>query len=175
MLFFKRQYIIILALAAYFCIIPDSFSQSLTDSVRYMESVWSMKRKDFILRNLDLSEAEKSAFWPIYDSYYEAIQYLEMEYVQLLTDYSKALVRADDFPFINLSSKILHNDLLLARFRKQYFKKFQKVLEPSKAAEFMQLDQTFRTMLLLEFHGNYHGYQSIHRNLFSHYRSPEKG
>ena len=60
-------------------------AQKVNDSLRYAESIWSMEKKAMILEKMDLSEAEKAAFWPVYESYSNAIQYLDMEYIRLQT------------------------------------------------------------------------------------------
>jgi hypothetical protein len=124
----------------------DCLAQEVGDSVRYAESIWSMKKKTAVLKYMQLSEAEKVAFWPIYESYSRAIQYVEMEQVQLLEQYSNF----DELPVKKqdeLSVRMLNNELALARVRRQYFKKFKKALSGEIASKFMQLDHSFRNML----------------------------
>lgn len=131
---------VILATAAY--------GQRIDDSLRYAESIWSMEKKAMILKEMNLTEAEKSAFWPVYDSYANAIQYLDMEYLRLL-EYSFD-EELSDRESAALCEHLLLNDLLLAKTRKQYFKKFKKAVSPAQAGKFMQLDNNFRTMLRLQ-------------------------
>ena len=114
------------------------------DSLRYAESVWSMEKKAMIVKQMDLTEAEKSAFWPIYESYSNAIQYIDIEYIRLLTLRDEDL---SDKQATSLTEHMLMNELLLAKARKQYFRKFRKALTPALASRFMQLDNDFRTML----------------------------
>lgn len=122
-------------------------AQQVDDSLRYAESIWSMQKKALILDQMELTEAEKSAFWPVYESYSNAIQYLDMEYIRLLnfieTDLSEKKTAS-------LTENMLTNELLLAKTRKQYYRKFSKALSAAQASKFMQLDNNFRTMLRLE-------------------------
>jgi hypothetical protein len=123
------------------------FAQEVNDTVRYAESIWSMKKKAAVVKYMQLTEAEKAAFWPIYESYSRAIQYLEMEQMELLENYSKSFdtlpVKEQD----QLSVRMLNNELMLAKVRKQYFKKFKKALSADVASKFMQLDHSFRNLL----------------------------
>ena len=123
-------------------------AQEIDDSLRYAESIWSMKKKAMVLEEMHLTEAEKSSFWPVYESYSNAIQYLEMEYIRLLnlTDEEKM----SDKKSALLTEHMLMNELLLAKTRKLYFKRFKKALTPALASRFMQIDSNFRTMLRIQ-------------------------
>jgi hypothetical protein len=128
---------------------PYLRAQSEEDSLRYAESIWSMKKKAMILDQMELTEAEKSAFWPIYESYSNAIQYLEIESLRLL-GYTTKKSDVSDKKAAVACEDLLANDVLLAKVRRQYFKKFKKALSPAQAGRFMQLDNNFRTMLRLQ-------------------------
>lgn len=124
---------------------PVMFAQSITDSLRCADRIWAMKKKALVVQYFDLTEAEKAAFWPVYDSYYSATQYMEMEYIFLLASYRKNSNNGEKLE--ELQKQMLKNDVQMARVRKMYFKKFKKALSPAQASTFMQLDNTFRTML----------------------------
>lgn len=126
---------------------PEVFGQAVDDSLRYAESIWSMEKKAMILDEMQLTEAEKSAFWPVYESYSNAIQYLDMEYIRLLQLSEK---ERSGKKSASLTENMLMNELLLAKTRKQYFRKFRKALTPAQASRFMQLDNDFRTMLRIQ-------------------------
>lgn len=146
--------VLLLTLIISFSIHPTTKAQTVGDSVRYVESVWNMHKKGLVLKFMSLTEAEKSAFWPIYDSYSNAIQYLEMEYIQILSDYAKDFKGLEAHDIERQSATLLKNEFEMARVRKQYYRKFSRALSPLKATEFMQLDNTLRTMLRLEVQKN---------------------
>lgn len=130
-----------------FCMLlsPVIFAQSISDSLRCADRIWAMKKKALVVQYFNLTEAEKAAFWPVYDSYYSATQYMEMEYIFLLSSYLKN--NNDGEKMEELQKQMLKNDVQMARVRKMYFKKFKRALSPAQASTFMQLDNTFRTML----------------------------
>lgn len=123
---------------------PSLLAQNVDDSLRYAESIWSMEKKAMILEHMNLTEAEKSSFWPVYESYSNAIQYLDMEYIRLLNYREEGLTEKKS---ASLTEHMLLNDVLLAKTRKQYYRKFKKALSPAQASRFMQLDNDFRTMI----------------------------
>lgn len=123
-------------------------AQKVDDSLRYAESIWSMEKKAMILEEMDLTEAEKAAFWPVYESYANAIQYLDMEYIRMIAFAEEE--ELTEKKSAALTETLLMNELLLAKTRKQYFRKFRKALTAAQASRFMQLDNDFRTMIRLQ-------------------------
>lgn len=140
-----KRLLTFLLLSAILC--SGVFAQQVDDSLRYAESIWSMQKKAMILEQMDLTEADKSAFWPVYESYANAIQYLDMEYIRLLNYTAEDLTEKKA---ASLTENMLMNELLLAKTRKQYYRKFKKALTPAQAGKFMQIDNNFRTMLRIQ-------------------------
>ena len=128
----------------------QSYSKTFIDSLRFSEQLWSMKKKAAVLDHLQLTEGEKSSFWPVYDSYHQATQYLEIEYIYLISTYAKDYNTLSPSRFDELLTRILKNDLQFARVRKVYYKKFKRALSPQLATTFMQFDNSFRTLLRLD-------------------------
>lgn len=142
-------------------------AQGIDDTLRYAESLWSMEKKAMILSEMDMSEAEKSAFWPVYESYANAIQYLDMEYIHLLRRAENEHLSPRESA--SVTESLLMNDLLLARTRKQYFKRFRRALSPDRASQFMKIDHDFRTMLRLQIRTESPGLlSSLDRVYFTH-------
>ena len=141
-----KRFIVAILFTALIC--SQTVAQQVDDSLRYAESIWSMKKKALILEEMDLTEAEKSAFWPVYESYASAIQFLDMDYLRLMSYTTEPGLKAKKLE--SLCEHLLENDLLLAKTRKQYYQKFRKALSPAQAGRFMQLDDEFRRLLRME-------------------------
>jgi hypothetical protein len=129
-------------------------AQKAADTLQFAERVWAMKKKAAVLEYMNLTEAEKAAFWPVYDSYSGATQHLEIECMHLLAKYSRDYNELSPGKLEGLSTRILRNDLMLAKLRKQFFKRFKKALSARQASAFMQLDTEFRTMLRADMQRN---------------------
>jgi hypothetical protein len=143
----------------------SSVAQRMDDSLRYAESIWSMKKKALILDEMHMTEAEKSAFWPVYESYANAIQFLDMEYISLLNVTSDTGLKEKKVE--SLCEHLLENELLLAKTRKLYYKRFKKALSAAQAGKFMQIDNDFRAMLRLEMQKGSPAFVSSQERIFS--------
>jgi hypothetical protein len=138
-------------LTSFVLIAFDSFGQSaMMDSLRYEDRMRHIKKRAWILQYMGLNEAEKSSFWPVFESYHLQTQWLEMETIYLHSLYVRDFNTLGKNKLEDLSTKILDNNIALARIRKQFFKKFKKALSSQQACTFMHLDNTFRTMMLID-------------------------
>src|SRR5687768_12633997 len=134
----KKLRLVLIAIALVnFC--ADVSAQSKSDSLLFADRIWSLKKKALVLQYLQLTEAEKASFWPVYEGYHTAIRQLEMEYIYLMSSYIKEQGHVSGNRLEDISMQILKNDFQLAKLRKNYFKKFKKALSPALASSFMQL------------------------------------
>ena len=126
------------------------FAQSTLDTLRFADLKWSLQKKAVVINYMNFTEAEKSSFWPVFDSYNSATRYLELESLMLLKKYSDANGDFSAQELEELSRRILHNDILLAKLRKQFYKRFKDAVSAKQAAAFFQIDTMFRSMMRLE-------------------------
>lgn len=157
-----KRLLVIILLSSF---VVNASAQRLEDSLRYAESVWSMKKKAMILEQMNFTEADKSSFWPVYESYSNAIQFLDMEYIRLMNYTNETGLKEKQLE--SLCEHMLENDLLLAKTRKQYFQKFKKALSPAQAGRFMQLDNDFRTLLRIKMQRESPAYVRTQGGLYS--------
>lgn len=115
-----------------------------TDSSGFEYRKWQTKQRMAIQKDLHLEEYQKASFWTVYESYARTIEYLDLEYFQVMALYEHHSGDLNDKKKQMLSRLLLKNDCYLAQIRRQYFKKFERVLSVSKANEFMQLDYSLR-------------------------------
>jgi len=116
---------------------------------------------------MDLHEYEKAGFWEVYDSYSRAIEYLEIDYLRIITLYRQHSADLSGQKEMALASYHLKNELMLAHVRKQYFKRFQRALSSTKAGEFMQLEHSMRTVFRLNVQTSYPLAEQAANALFS--------
>jgi hypothetical protein len=121
-------------------------AQSTFDSIRCEHRISLLKKKALILRQLNLTESQKSSFWPIYESYELATEFVEAEYSFLRWRFSNNFQRLNSHEQYELSAQLVEDEFLIARIRKQYFKKFRKAITAEQLTTFMQLDQQERNL-----------------------------
>jgi hypothetical protein len=150
MCFMKRVKLILIVFVLLVLQIGAYAQKKGIDSLRFADRQWELEKRAMVLHYMQLTEGEKSSFWPLFERYQAATQYLEMEYVYLLTRFAKGYHTLPEKQYDELLSQLLKNDMLQARIRRQFFRKFKKALSPMQASTFMHLDNTFRTMVRLE-------------------------
>jgi N12 class adenine-specific DNA methylase len=134
-----KRFVAILAFAT-LALTSTSLAQTVQDDVELIRSVVQTERKAVVAKNMELSEAESEAFWPVYNEYEQAmrkvndkrielIRKLAAEYQTLTDEQAEALLQ-ESFDFQNERVKV----------RRNFRKKFGKVLAGKRVARFYQID-----------------------------------
>jgi Spy/CpxP family protein refolding chaperone len=142
----------------------ETMGQILTDSVAYSETMWRMEKRKLVLDNMELTEAEKACFWPLYESYTNSIEFVEGQSLGILAEYESASVM-EDRELEKLTLQLMENDLYLAKHRKQFYRKLSKALSPEHATRFLALDDTLRQMLRLKIKAGNNNTPGVHASL----------
>jgi hypothetical protein len=125
-------------------------AQSTLDTLRFADLKWSLQKKAVVLNYMNFTEAEKASFWPVFDSYNAATRFVELESLMLLKKFSDANGDVSTQELEEISRRMLHNDLQLAKIRKQFYKRFKDAVSSKQATAFFQIDTMFRSMMRLE-------------------------
>ena len=116
---------------------------------------------------MNFTEADKSSFWPVFESYNNATRYIELESIMLLKKYSDSDRKFSDAELEDMSQRILNNDLQLAKLRKQFYKRFREAVSLEQATAFFQIDTMFRSMMRLEAQRDFASDQMMDFNLYT--------
>jgi hypothetical protein len=117
------------------------------DTARYIHQEWLSQQRKAVLTTIGLTEFEKASFWPVYESYCRAKEYLELEYLNIMLVYSDYLNTSNQGYAERLYRLLLNNDCELAKIRLKYYRQICRALPTSKANAFMQLDNSFRAFI----------------------------
>lgn len=159
-----RKGILALILIAAF---SSVMAQTALDTLRYSDLRWTLRKKAAVLDHMNLTEGEKSSFWPVFDSYNAATRYCELESIMILKKYSEASGKFSASELENMSLRILKNDLVLAKIRKQFYKRFRSAVTAEQATAFFQIDTMFRSMMRLEAQRDFASEQLMDFNLYT--------
>jgi Spy/CpxP family protein refolding chaperone len=99
-------------------------------------------RRQIIAEELRLDDVQGAAFWPIYDQYQQQIMEVRDRYARAVTDYLQRhgageISEADAARFVD-EGFAFKQDLL--DVRRNYLKKFKRVLPIRKVARFYQIE-----------------------------------
>ena len=142
---------IVLTLAVF--IAAPAFAQSAADTKMeiLMEKVKADK-KLLVASNMDLTEAEAKAFWPLYDQYQKELDKLNQTLGNTIKEYADAFNKG---PVENNTAKKLLNEALTVqesevKLRRTYADRVSKVLSWSKAARYIQIETKVRSIVNME-------------------------
>lgn len=97
-------------------------------------------KKLFIAENLQLTESEASAFWPVYGAYQAELEELYARMVALIESFAQNYSAMSD----DMAKKILDDYLAIEaddlKLRQSYLPKFRAVMPDKKVARYYQLE-----------------------------------
>lgn len=120
----------------------DTNMQILLDKVK-------ADKKLVVATNMNLSEAEGKAFWPIYDAYQKDLQGLNDRLAAAILAYADAYNKntLTDEQATNLTSEVLAIDQDEVTMRKTYAAKLKGVLPGTKVARYLQIENKIRAVI----------------------------
>lgn len=120
------------------------------DELQMIKDYLKTEKKDLVKEYMKLDEAQSAKFWPMYDEFQEKRRGLAQERLQIIKDYGAQYASMTDDQATSLVKRIFKNDKAYSKLQESYFKKFSKSISPIKAAQFLQLEEYFRTMIRAE-------------------------
>jgi hypothetical protein len=123
-----------------------------TDEQILLKQVMTDKRAIYA-KNLGLSDAESSAFWPVYDEYELKMKKLDDRFLALVNDFvAKYQTLTDADATVMLKEKMAIEKQREA-LKQTYTKKVAKVLPPVKALRYAQLETRIENMVRRDVYG----------------------
>jgi hypothetical protein len=123
----------------------DTKMQILLDKVK-------ADKKLVVAANMDLTDAEAKAFWPIYDAYQKDLQGLNERLAKTILAYADAYNKdtLTDEQANSLASSVLAIDQDEVTMRKTYAAKLNGVLPGKKVARYLQIENKIRAVIRYE-------------------------
>ncbi len=106
-------------------------------------------KKLVVAMNMDLSEKEAEAFWPVYDSYQADLGHVNQRLGQLIADYADAYNSGSvpDQTAGKLIKEWLHVEAEEVKLRIANVKKLADVLPAKKVARYLQIENKIRAVI----------------------------
>ena len=123
--------------------------QILRDKVR-------ADKKAVVAANMQLSDAESKAFWPIYDAYQKDLAAINQRLTKLVTSYAEAWNKR---ALTNEVAKKLTDEMLSIEaaepaMRKDYAEKLGKAVSATTTARYLQIESKIRAIVRMELAAN---------------------
>lgn len=120
------------------------------DELAMIKDFLKTEKKDLVKEYMKLDDAQSAKFWPMYDEFQEKRRGLAQERLQIIKDYGASFASMTNDQASSIVKRIFKNDKSYSKLQQSYFKKFSKSISPIKAAQFLQLEEYFRTMIRAE-------------------------
>ena len=138
-----------LVLAAAFLGAASCFAQDIAvvtvrpltdDDIKLMRQDVQSQKEGIIKDTMQFTDAEGTAFWPVYKLYATDQKAIGDKRLALITDYAKQYDTLSDSDAKSLTQRMLQIDDDTLALRKKYLPKFQTAIGAKRAAMFYQVD-----------------------------------
>jgi hypothetical protein len=129
---------------------PAALAQvSETDVIQALRSDILADRQAVVAANLGLTDAEGTAFWPVYREYRAEMGKVGDRMQKLIQDYSKVYDKATPEQAKSMTDQMMAFQREDLKVRETYLPKFRKVLSDVKVARFLQIENKMDAIIRL--------------------------
>ena len=104
-------------------------------------------KKLFVAVNMELTDSEAKAFWPVYAEYQDELFLLRSRTAKLIKDYADAYKGLNNETAKSLLDEMITIDSLGVELRKAYLPKFRQALPEKKVARYYQIENKIQATL----------------------------
>ena len=127
-------------------------SQQARDGIEVTRAVIKAERREIVSLNLELTDAESKAFWPVYDEYWVQMKKIGDREVVLITDFAKhynyeSLTNEKAEETLKEFLSIMDDE---NKLKGKYVKRFMKVLPAKKVLRYYQIENKLETVINVE-------------------------
>ena len=119
------------------------------DSMQLLRDKIKADKKLLVARNMELSESEAKAFWPIYEQYQNDLRQLNQRIADLLESYAADLrgQSLTDDKAKQLMAEAVAIEQAEARLKSTYAPRLGNVLPARKVARYLQIENKIRAVV----------------------------
>jgi hypothetical protein len=125
------------------------------DNMQIMRDKIKADKKLVVATNMELTESEAKAFWPVYDQYQKDLGAINERIVKMIKSYADAYNAKSmtDDGAKKLIAEFVAIEKAEAAMKESYVPKLTKVLPPKKVARYMQIENKIRALVKYELAG----------------------
>ncbi len=107
-------------------------------------------KKLLVAENMQLTESEAKAFWPVYESYQRDLGNINDRLIKLVDNYAASYQTMTDAAANKLVDEAVAIESDRTKLAQSYLPKFKKVLPPTKVARYYQIENKVRAVVNYE-------------------------
>ena len=117
-----------------------AYSQTSNDYLEVQREVLKTEKKALVAEAMQLTEAESTVFWPLYNEYNEKLYILDTKIYNLVLQFSTEYDTLSDEQAIDLWNESLSIRADIFKLEKSYLKKFQKIMDGKRVLRYFQVE-----------------------------------
>jgi len=114
--------------------------EKAADDMQIIKDAIKANKKLFVSENMQLTESEAKAFWPIYEEYQDGLEEIMERSIKLIEDYADNYQTMTDEIAEKLLEEFLDIECDYTELKKSYVPKFLKVLPAKKVVRYYQIE-----------------------------------
>lgn len=146
----------IIVAGMFLCAVPV-FAQNATSADTNMEILVQKLKADkklIVAGNMELTDTENKAFWPLYDAYQKDLQQVNERLIKTISEYAEAYNQGKGTISNDTAKKLLHEAISVeeqeVKLKRTYAEKIGKVLSAAKTARYIQIENKIRAIIKFE-------------------------
>ena len=126
-----------------------AWTQGQSDDMKVLSDKIKMDKKLLVAQNMDLTEEEGKAFWPVYDEYQKDLTKINQRITRLIESYADDYQKQTltDKKATKLTDELISIEKAEAKLKESYVPKLGKVLPPKKVARYLQIENKIRAIV----------------------------
>jgi hypothetical protein len=124
------------------------------DDMQIVREKVQADKKLLVATNMELTESEATAFWPVYDKYQDELFLLRARTVELINAYAGSYEKMNNEQAKKLLDEFMIIEALGLKLRQAYLPKFRKVLPQIKVVRYYQIENKINALLNYEIAAN---------------------
>ena len=129
---------------------PAAAGEAEEASVEILLETLRSNRKALVAVNLDLTDEEARAFWPVYDRYQEELAAVQERLVGVIRDYTESFGTTTDQQALDLVDRYLAVDRDRAELRRSFLEPISQALPGRKVMRFYQIENKMDAVVRYE-------------------------
>ena len=125
------------------------------DNMQVMRDKIKADKKLVVASNMELTESEAKAFWPVYDQYQKDLGAINERMVKMIKSYADAYNAKSmtDDGAKKLTDEFVAIEKAETAMKESYVPKLSKVLPPKKVARYLQIENKIRALVKFDLAG----------------------
>lgn len=111
-------------------------------------------KKLLVAENMQFTEAEAKAFWPVYEKYQSELFLIRVRTLKLIKDYAASYEEMTNSTAKKLLDESMTIEALRLKLAKAYLPEFRKVLSDAKVVRYYQIENKINAALYYELAAN---------------------